>query len=1058
MPGQNESPNPDDHLDPQPADDPNASEASTERPDPNPSDSAADRQDPAPAETDKPHADTAARADPSATEADDQAAESPDTTASQTDADPRPWPDGDPLFVVAVGASAGGLEAYSTVLKNLPPDTGMTFLFVQHLDPSHKSKLVPILARDTDMPVFEAEDGVRMEANHVYVMPAHMDLRIEDGLITLVPRPERSEPHMPINQCFRTLAEAQGQFAVGVVLSGTGSDGTTGLGEIKAAGGFCIVQDPATAKYEGMPAHAIDAGFADLVLSPEDIAEELIRLDDEIATRLPPKPPGETLGFDDKPLQRIFHALRRSTAVDFSQYKISTLERRIARRMVVHQIDDIDRYVDYLNQNEEETQALFADMLIGVTGFFREPQSFEALKRTAFDEITAEKDDDTPIRIWVPGCATGEEAYSIVICLLEYLEAHDLQTPIQVFATDVNEPALGKARAGVYPPNIVEDVSSQRLRRRFHKVDAGYQIHKTIRDLCVFAKQDITRDPPFSRVDLISCRNVLIYLKPESQRRVIPIFHYALQPHGFLQLGGSESVGGFAGAFQAVDVKHKLYRKKPGATRPPVDFGTHPPSLRFRRDDEKAEDKLPAKAFDLQREADRTVLNRYAPPGVVVDEDMQILQFRGRTSRYLEHAPGTPSLHLFDLCRPGLLARLRKALSEAKGQKGPLRQENLRVDHNGETLDVTVVVHPMKAPETDKGYFMILFEEQPLPVVADGADNGASAAGDAQSIQDLRHELDEVSQTLQQTLEEHHTVTEELRAANEEIQSSNEELQTTNEELETAKEELQSSNEELTTLNEELESRNADLSRMTDDQRNLIDSVNIPVLTVGPDLRIRTFTASAEETLGLRMGDIGRPIRELKLGLALDGLEDRIRDVVEQLDTVEEDIRSSDGSAVYSLRIRPYVTVNNKIDGATLVLVDITDRTQAREQAETARKLLTNVLDTIQEPLVVLDGDLNVVFAGRGFYETFDVAPDQTEDKRLYDLGNGQWDIPALRELLEKILPERSTIEDFSVEHDFPSIGRRTMLLSARQVRTDNGERRYILLTLRDDTGESEDG
>jgi two-component system CheB/CheR fusion protein len=711
--------------------------------------------------------------------------------------------------------------------------------------------------------------------------------------------------------------------------------------------------------------------------------------------------------------------------------------------MVLQKLESIDHYVRYLQESPGELEALFEDMLINVTGFFRDPGLFDVLKNKVFPRIVQGKPVERAIRVWVPGCSTGEEPYSIAIALLEFLAEQEIQSPIQVFATDVSELALEKARAGRFPESIAADVSPERLRRFFAGSEQGYQITKTVRDMCVFAKQNVTKDPPFSQLDLLSCRNLLIYLGPVLQERIIPAFHYALKPTGFLMLGTSETIGGFSDLFSLTERKYKIYTKKPVTPRLPVDLGTVEPAPGPEATEPSGAGRS---GVDFQREADRVVLAKYAPPGVVINEAMKILQFRGHTGRYLEPASGEASLNLLKMAREGLLFDLRACVHNAKKAGAAVRKEGLKVRYNGNRLKVNLEVIPLGPSEAEDFHFLVLFDEVSAspaemkpPTTKRKPKPGQASAAEGE-LDRLRAELAGIEETLQATIEEHESSNEELCAANEEIQSSNEELQSTNEELETAKEELQSTNEELTTLNEELENSNIELNQAINDLNNLLTCVNIPILILGSDLRIRSFTPLAEKVLKLIPADVGRPIGQLKLGVQVEDLEGQIVEVIETLNMKEEEVQADDGRW-YSLRIRPYRTIDDKIDGAVAALIDVTDQKRAqereREGEEIARILAQSVVET-----------------NTAFYDAFGFAPQRTEGQLLYDLGNRQWDISALRKLLEEIIPQNAHFDGFRVEYDFPDIGHKVMLLNARRIDQPGGRPQLILIAIE----EIEDG
>ncbi len=952
--------------------------------------------------------------------------------------------------VVGIGASAGGLEAFTQLLSHLPAQTGMAFVLVQHLAPKHKSALPDLLARATRIPIAEVKDGMQVEPDHVYVIPPDTNMTISDAKLHLVRR-AASEQHMPIDFFFRSLAEDLKTKAIGVILSGTAYDGTIGMKAIKAEGGITFAQDEKSAKYPDMPRHAVAAGCVDFILPPEMIARELMSLGrhpyviQSKALEIP-----DFLPEGDNELNRIFLLLRKSSGVDFTYYKQTTVRRRINRRMALNKIESLKDYLRYLQENPAELDALYQDILIHVTGFFRDPELFDFLKKKVFPSITHDHPPDLSIRIWVPGCSTGEEVYSIAISLLEFLGESSLHVPIQIFATDISEQAVEKARAGVYLENIRAEVSPERLRRFFIKVDRGYQIGKSIREMCVFARQDVTKDPPFSKLDLISCRNLLIYLGPILQKKVISVFHYALKPGGTLILGSSETIGGFSEHFTLIDKKHKIYAKKSVSSAPwPLEFGSEFPVGRgrgaARRDEESAN------GFDVLKEADRLLLSKYTPAGVIVNEDFEILQFRGHTGTFLEPAPGQASLSLLKMAREGLILELRAALHKAKSEGTPIRKEGIQFRHNGSLREAAIEVAPLHGPGSKRSYFLVLFYDTTRPAPSELApDRGRKAAKDnaqAKLIRQLQQELAQTKAHLQSIIEKQETTNEELRSANEEILSSNEELQSTNEEMETAKEELQSTNEELTTLNEELQNRNLELSVANNDLVNLLSAVDIPIVMLDNDLRIRRFTPLVEKILNLIPTDVGRPITDIKINLNIPDLHRLILDAINSVTVKEQEVQDGQGRW-HLMRIRPYKTADNRIDGAVMTWTNID---AFKSQVSRSRRYAEAIIETVPESILVLDAELRVKSANPAFYQTFQVSPEETENRFIYELGNGQWNIPRLRSLLEDILPKATEIEDFEVEHDFPNIGRRMMRLNARQIRQDHATE-LILLAIQDVT------
>jgi two-component system CheB/CheR fusion protein len=961
--------------------------------------------------------------------------------------------------VVGIGASAGGLEAVTILLKHLPPDTGMALVLVQHLDPKHESALTALLSRVTPMPVSEAADGTRVQPGHVYVIPPNKKMGIDNRTLRLLPRENGGDLHAPVDYFFRTLAADQGGQAVGVVLSGTGTDGTQGLEEIKAAGGITFVQSEASARYNGMPASAGGSGCADYILPPEEIARELIRVGQHPqlipAHRLEEE---NLLPMDGDEFKQICSLLRAHSGVDFSHYKPATLRRRISRRMVLQKLDTMQEYATYLRTHPADVEALFQDILICVTGFFRDAKMFELLKKKIFPKILKSRQPNAPIRLWVAGCSTGEEAYSLVIALVEFLEKAGVRCPVQLFGTDINESVISRARAGFYPERIKDEVSSERLRKFFTKSDGGYRINKAIRDQCMFARQNVIEDPPFSHVDLITCRNVLIYFDEALQKKVMPVFHYALKPHGYLVLGTAESIGGFADLFAIADAKYRIYEKKFSHTR-------HSRVLsRFTAVHAKSDGvpqgqsrvALEPLLGDIRKQADAVVLSQFAPAGVVVNSSMEILQFRGRTGPFLENNPGEASLNLLKMARQGLAVELRPLIAKATKQKRHAEKAGIQVRHDGRILTVNVKAIPLLMPNFSESFFLVLFEEASavsVPASKRGVIVRSNAA--QRELEQLRDELDATKLSLQNIIEEQDASNEELRAANEEILSSNEELQSTNEEMETSTEELQSTNEELITLNDELQNRNLELQILSDDMGNLFSSVDIPILMLSNDLCIRRFTPRAVKVLNLIAADIGRPISDFKIKLNLPNLQELISEVLETLNIKELDVQDLD-DRWYSLRIRPYKTADNRINGVVLTLQDIDAVKRTLAEVEAARNYAEAIVATVREPLLILGGDLRVKTANQSFHTLFRTKPDHIQGKFIYDLGDRAWDIPQLRELLEKILPEKSSFQDFSIVHHFPGIGQKTMLLNARRLAPEAGQPPLILLALEDVTGKTE--
>ena len=860
-----------------------------------------------------------------------------------------PAASGEAFPIVGVGASAGGLEAYRRLLQALPVNTGMAFVLVQHLDPKHESLLSKLLSRATKMPVSEVTHGIRIEPNHVYVIPPDSAMGIRDGSLQLLARGRLNPKPMPVDYFLQSLAATQGSRAIGVILSGVANDGTLGLAAIKAAGGITFAQDE-TAEYDGMPRSAIASGCVDFVFSPEGIARELKKIS---LHRYLDKPEQPSSGNGGEVLRKTIALLRTACGIDFTHYKRSTIDRRIARRMLLHKISTPRQYLKHLYGNRAEVTALCDDILIHVTEFFRDPDAFRALKKTVLPKLFRNKERPEPLRIWVAGCSTGEEAYSVAITVAEYLSEAQKAAQVQIFATDVSDTALEKARAGIYSESMMSGISPARMRRFFVRCDGGYQIAKTVREMCIFARQDLAKDSPYSRLDLVMCRNVLIYMEPVLQKRVMNIFHYALKPNGFLVLGKSESISGFSDFFTPVGRKRKIYARNASGQQPRFDVPKSPAPGAAGESSVKSEE---AGRFDVQREADRIVMQRYAPPGLVVSGDSHILHFRGNVAPYLSPSPGQASLSLFKMVRPEFAVDLRTAIHRSGKQQAPVRKEGLTVKRNGRLNQVSLEVTPFQGP-AGENFFLVLFQERRM---ADAAEAGniskARSSRNEMEVARLRRELQSTKEHVQSIIEEHESTNEELKSANEEALSSNEELQSTNEELETAQEELQSSNEELITINEQLQKRNQELNQLTDDWSNLLGGLNIPVVMLGRNNRIRRFTAPAEKLLNLLPTDVGRPIGNIRPNAKIPDLEELLREVTSKATQLDLEIQDRDGRW-YSLRVRPYRTADEQIDGALMIFIDIHVLKITQEALQAQNSFSAAVMESSGALVMVTDAD-----------------------------------------------------------------------------------------------------
>jgi len=963
------------------------------------------------------------------------------------------------FYIVGMGASAGGLEAFEAVFRNMPDNPGMAFVLVPHLDPTHASILPQLVQKCTRMKVMQVEDGLRVLPNTVYIVPPNKDLAMLHGTLQLIEPTGSRAVRLPINYFFRSLAQDQRGKAICMVLSGMGTDGALGLRAIKEDLGMAMVQTPETAKYDSMPRSAIETGLADYVLPPEKMGKHLI----EYVRRTTHGAAPATSGFPnagDVPdaMQKIYILLRAQTGHDFSLYKPNTVWRRVERRMDVHRLDHLSNYVRYLQENPREVETLFKELLIGVTRFFRDPEAFEILKEKILPGYLADKPDSESLRVWVPGCSSGEEAYSVAMIMSECVETLDRHLSMQIFATDIDADAIATARVGIYPESITADVNADRLRRFFSKEDSTYRVKKNVREMLVFAPHNIIKDPPFTKLDVICCRNLLIYLDSVLQKKLLPLFHFSLKPKGVLFLGSSETIGGAVNLFSASDRKWKIFTRKDTASAGPrvLEFPPMAPA-------EKSSEIHRRKGGEtgIRGLAEGFLTKSYAPPSVLINEDGDIQYVHGRTGKYLEPAQGEAKFNILDMAREGLRGELSLAIRKAIEGKKDISLKGLRVRSNGELQSVDVYVKPVRERGVPAGLLMVIFEDvESAGKVMEAEAKGRSRKKSHKRLEVVEQELQYTKESLQSTIEELETINEALSATNEELQSTNEELQSANEELETSKEEQQSLNEELVTVNTELQTKVDELSRVNDDMRNLLDSTEIPTIFLDSELKIKRFTSHAAKVVHLIHSDIGRPISHVVSNLKYGNLAEDAEEVLRKPGLKELEVEGKDGRW-YLMRVLPYRTIDNAIDGVVVSFLDIYDRKTAAEKIESlnqslqeARDYAEAIIATLREPLLVLNEDLRVVSANRSFYRTFQVNPGSTEGRFVCDLGNRQWNIPRLRELLEKIIPENKVFEDYEVEHRFPDIGFRKMRLNARKIATEKTNRALILLAIEDVTAE----
>lgn len=943
--------------------------------------------------------------------------------------------------VVGLGASAGGVKAYSDFLEAMPADTGAAFVLVHHVDPDHKSLMADILTKRTVMPVVLAEDQSKIQANHVYIIPPKKFLEIEGGHLVLFEPIPRRGARLPIDLFFRSLAMEKAEKAIAIILSGTGSDGSAAIREIKDKGGIVLVQDPSEAEHDGMPRSAMATSAVDHVVKiaqmPEIITSYVRHISLQNGTVT------EKLGEKAKgSLDQIIEVLKAHSPINFDLYKEGTLLRRIERRMALRHMENSGDYLALIKDSAVEARNLTSDLLISVTSFFRDSDALEYLEANLIDKMVQSHDSNRPVRIWVPGCATGEEAYSLAMLFIEKITERRNDVKLQIFASDVDEPALSIARNGVYPDSIAQNVSAPRLKRFFTKEDHSYRVSPELRDAVVFANQNVLSDAPFSKLDLISCRNLMIYLTPDAQERVLQMFHFALNDGGTLFLGMSETTSNQDALFEPVSKKFRIFRRIGHGHGRAFDFPVVRPLMTqattapARREFQAAGEKLAALCHHL-------LVEHYAPAAVLVNAKSEALFFDGPADDYLRVAAGEASRDLLAMARQGLRARLNSALRTARIDNAAAK-ETATITRGDTKANVAIQVHPVKLDGTK--LFLVTFADQPATESV-----AAQSEMDIEVNRQLERELETTRADLRDTITDYEQTTEELKAVNEEAMSMNEEFQSTNEELETSKEELQSLNEELTTLNTQLQQKIDDERRISDDLNNLLASSGIATLFLDTNANIMRFTPATRELFNLISKDVGRPFSDITSKIKDSDLLNDVETVLETLSPAECEVESDTGKW-FVRRMLPYRTQSGKIDGVAITYSDVSEFKKLQKRTDAAHQFANSIISTVRETMLVLDGTFKIVASNRSFAKMFATGSADVLGKSLFSIQNRQWDVPELRALMESIVSKDTTVEAFYLSLELGDLGTREMVLNARKIVNCPNHDECILVAVEDVT------
>jgi two-component system CheB/CheR fusion protein len=955
------------------------------------------------------------------------------TKSKKTDSSAQKTINKKELYVVGVGASAGGLDAIEQLLGSSPEDTGLAFVIITHLERSHSSILPELIRKKTHMIVTPIKEGMKVESNSVYVIPPNKNVFIKNGILHLVA--QENHPNLPINFFFESLAEDKKENSIVVILSGSGSDGTLGLKNVKSEGGMVIVQDPLTAKFDGMPRSAIETGLPDFILPPEKIIDQILKcLKNEKfkENKLQPE------------LQQIFMLLRTHTGHDFTHYKLNTIYRRIERQMHAHHVTHIKDYLKFLRTHPNEINALFKDLLIGVTRFFRDEEAFEILKNSILPKLLKNKSNDNSIRVWIPGCSSGEETYSIAIIIREHLEKLKSPYKVQIFGTDIDLKALEVARSGFYPDSIVNEISQERLKRFFTKEKNGFKIKKEIREMVVFGIQNIIKDPPFTKLDLICCRNLLIYFNTQLQKQLFPILHYSLKPKGILFLGTSESIGGYNKLFRLIVKKWKIFERKDAASYPyaKFDFSLRSGIHMLAPSAENQVNKKP----NIETTINHYLLDHFAPPCIIINKTGDILYQHKKMEKYLKSV-SKEAPNFYDIFSEKFQKKIATAIRKANRLKKLVlfNQISIKKTHSEIKL-VNLKIKPILDQESVQGLFCIIFED------VHAADSIQISKSQPQgSIQKRHYELQE---ELQYTKENLQSTIEELQSSNEELQSTNEELQSTNEEIETSKEELQSLNEELVSVNTELQNKIDELASVNDDMTNLFNSTEIAAIFLDNDLHIKRFTPRAQRLIPIIKSDAGRSLQDFATNIKYENLILDAKEVLKNLIPKIIETRSKNNK-YYRIRILPYRTLSNLIDGVIIIFDDITQDKEVSKKLNKLNTALNNTLnftksifDTISQPMLVLNSDLKIFSVNRSFCQYFKLNSENILNKYFYSIERNAWDIPKLRTKLEDVIKKDLILNKFEIDIVFPTIGRKTLNLYGLRIFQDEKGTNSLLLVI----------